>query len=264
MKKSRFLVPNLFTGLNFLLGVFAILIMLESFVGQGIQGTILGTGKAPVILGAWILIWCVLFDKLDGFAAKVLNAGSEFGAQFDSLAFGLAPALLVYYYTAFASEPWFLKHRPLMVISVGIYVLCAALRLARYNAVDIDELGQYFHGLPSTFAGGAIALCVILYDKYLFVGNSGTGLLLLPLSLIFAGFLMVSPLYLPKLVRRRHKLFNLIQVVNTALGYIFGFGMIFPEYLFTILALYGVIGFTYGFIQKGVIHPPETSEDLEG
>ena len=253
----------MFTGLNFLLGIYAILVMHETFTSPAAGQPILGFGKAPLILASWMITWCVLFDKLDGFAARILKASSDFGAQFDSLAdliaFGVAPAFLVYFYMQNLDYAWFAAHRPLMMVSVSIFVLCASMRLARYNAIDSEELVGYFHGLPSTFAGGFVATSVILLDEY-HIADRHPGIQpLLPLILILTGILMVSPLYLPKLARRKNNLFNLFQMANVIAGYICGFGMIFPEYLYFILVVYGVFGFTFGFFKKGVIlstNPP--------
>jgi CDP-diacylglycerol---serine O-phosphatidyltransferase len=257
MVKKRFLVPNLFTGLNFLLGIYSILVMHETFSSPSVGQPILGFTKSPLILASWMIIWCVLFDKLDGFAARILKASSDFGAQFDSLAdlvaFGVAPGFLVYFYMQTLDYAWFAAHRPLMMVSVSVYMLCASMRLARYNAVDSEELVNYFHGLPSTFAGGFIAISVILYSKYQFAWKFPGFMAALPLLLILTGILMVSPLYLPKLVRRKNNALNLLQLVNIILGYIAGFGMVFPEYLYVMLLLYGVGGFTFGFFKKGVI-----------
>ena len=209
------------------------------------------------MLAAWMIIWCVLFDKLDGFAARILKASSDFGAQFDSLAdlvaFGVAPGFLVYFYMQTLDYAWFAAHRPLMMVSVSVYMLCASMRLARYNAVDSEELVDYFHGLPSTFAGGFIAMSVILYSKYQLAWKFPGFMSALPLLLILTGILMVSPLYLPKLVRRQNGFFNFFQIANIIVGYISGFGMVFPEYLYSVLLVYGVVGFGFGFFKKGVI-----------
>ncbi len=259
MVAKRFLVPNLFTGLNFLLGIFAILVMAESFTNPDPGRPILGFTKAPLILAAWMIVWCVLLDKLDGFAARILKASSDFGAQFDSMAdliaFGIAPGFLVYFMMQSLDYAWFASHRPLMLVSVSVYMLSASMRLARYNAIDSEELKNYFHGLPSTFAGGLVATSVILYSKYQLAGKFQGSMVVLPMLLIFAGVLMVSPLYLPKLVRRENKLFNLFQVVNIIAAYTCGFAMKLPEYLLAGSLLYGLIGFTYGFLKKGVINP---------
>lgn len=267
MVKKKFLVPNLFTGLNFLIGIYAILLMAEALIPERGGRSVLGFGKTPLELAAWMITWCVLLDKLDGFMAKLLNASSEFGAQFDSLAdlvaFGVAPALLVYYYLHFSAPEWAASHKPLMIASLSVYVLCAALRLARYNAVDVDGLKDWFHGLPSTFAGGLVALSVILHSKYALAGAFPLSLTMLPLLLILTGLLMVCPLYLPKLTGRRNRLMNGFQIVNVFIGYLCGFGMLFPEYLFTLLAVYGVFGFGYGLMVRPRIED-EIEEKLAG
>src|SRR4051812_13815384 len=206
--------------------------MHETFTSPIPAQPILGFTKAPMILAAWMIIWCVLFDKLDGFAARILKASSDFGAQFDSLAdltaFGIAPGFLVYFYMQTLDYAWFAGHRPLMMVSISLYMLCASMRLARYNAVDSEELVDYFHGLPSTFAGGFMAMSVILYSKYEIAGRFSGSMIVLPLLLIFTGILMVSPLYLPKLARRQNNFLNFIQLINVIIGYISGFGMIIP------------------------------------
>ena len=260
MVQKKFLVPNLFTGLNFLIGIYAILVMCETFAGPTPGKPILGFTKAPIILASWMIVWCNLLDKLDGYAARILKASSDFGAQFDSLAdltaFGIAPGLLVYFYVESADYAWFVGHRPLLIASVSLYMLCACMRLARYNAIDSEELANWFHGLPSTFAGGFMAVSVVLFSKYGLDTRIPGGMLVLPLLLILTGILMVSPLYLPKLMRRQNKAVNLIQLLNVIAGYICGFGMIFPEYLYGLALTYGLIGFTFGYFKKGMIQSP--------
>ena len=257
MVQKKFFVPNLFTGLNFLLGIYSILLMAEAFAPMGSGNSVLGSSKPPIILAAWFTILCVLFDKLDGFAAKLLNASSGFGAQFDSLAdlvaFGVAPGFLVYFYMQWVDAKWFLAHRPLMIASVSVYMLCAALRLARFNSVDLGELKGFFHGLASTFAGGFVSLSVILHWKYDLFHRWPESFALIPLLLIFVGLLMVSPFYLPKLIKRKNRFRNAFQMLNIFIGYLCGFGLVFPEILFGQCLLYLVIGFTYGLLQKDSI-----------
>ncbi len=253
MVQKKFLLPNLFTGLNFLLGIYSILLMTEAFTSPG-SNPILGGGKPPLILAAWMIVWCALLDKLDGFAAKLLRASSEFGAQFDSLAdltaFGIAPGFLVYFYLQWVDYAWFNTHRPLMIASGSFYMLCAALRLARFNAIDSGELKEYFHGLPTTFAGSFIAVSVLLHAKLGLVDRLPKTFPVLPLFLILMGLLMVSPLYLPKLLRRKNPFFNAFQIANLLMAYLCGFGMIFPAYLYALGVTYGIIGFAHGLLKK--------------
>jgi CDP-diacylglycerol--serine O-phosphatidyltransferase len=257
MVQRKFLVPNLFTGLNFLIGIYAILVMHETFSSPTPGKPILGFSQAPVIIASWMIVWCNLLDKLDGFAARILKASSDFGAQFDSMAdltaFGVAPGLLVYFYLESLDYAWFTMHRLQVIACMSLYMLCASMRLARYNAIDSEELKNYFHGLPSTFAGGFIAIAVILFNKYDVAGRFPGSMSILPLCLVLTGILMVSPLYLPKLMRRENKAFNLFQIVNIIGVYLCGFGMKLPEYLFAVGGIYGMVGFTYGYFKKGVI-----------
>jgi CDP-diacylglycerol--serine O-phosphatidyltransferase len=254
--KTRFIVPNFFTGANFLLGIFSALIASKYFAVPAEESKIL-FGKPALIMSAWMIIWGVCFDKLDGFAAKLMNASSEFGAQFDSLAdlvaFGLAPAFLVFFYMHSISPEWSSTHFSLLIISVAIYVLCTAMRLARYNAKDSNELSGVFQGLPSTPSGGAVALSVILFDKYQIIEHSHIALFFLPILLITLGILMVSPFYLPQIGKRKKQWINIVQIPALILGYVFSLGMIFPEYLYVCLILYVVIGFSYYLINRDTI-----------
>jgi CDP-diacylglycerol--serine O-phosphatidyltransferase len=251
--KTRYLLPNLFTGVNFTLGIYAILIAATFAPGQTKSEWTL-FGHTPLIGAAWIIVWCNLLDKLDGMAARILSAFSGFGAQFDSLAdlisFGVAPGFLVFFYLRHEAPAWAGANLRLLVISVTVYVLCTAIRLARYNAKDAEELSNVFTGMPSTFAGGLTALSVILFDKYGIADRFAGGYYLLPLFLITLGLFMVSPLYFPKIAKRKTRLLNLIQFLAILSGYICGFGMIFPEYMFTLLLIYGVVGFSYAFIHR--------------
>ncbi|MFC1586081.1 CDP-alcohol phosphatidyltransferase family protein [Fibrobacterota bacterium] len=255
-KKSRYIIPNFFTGISFMLGIFSTLIVTSFYIPFNEQDRIF-IGKAPIIVAAWMICWCVCLDKLDGFAAKIMKASSDFGAQFDSLAdliaFGVAPCFLVYFYLQSASTDWSSHNRPLLIISLTVYVLCTAMRLARYNAIDGEELGAYFQGLPSTFAGGFVALSVILFDKYNFHLFHPNSYYILPFILIFMGLMMVSPFYLPKVVKRKNKWINIIQIIAVASGYLFGFGMKLPEYLIGILLVYGIGGFSFCILNKGMI-----------
>jgi CDP-diacylglycerol--serine O-phosphatidyltransferase len=251
------LVPNLFTALNFLIGIAAILAMHEAFAGPGGQRSVLWFGKPPLILAAWMIIWCTLLDKLDGVSARILKASSAFGAQFDSLAdltaFGIAPGLLVYFYTQTLDPAWFASYRPLMAAASALYMLCAALRLARYNAIDSANLPGFIQGLPSPFAGGIVVLLVILHEKHLAHAAVAPGTFVFPLLLVLMSLLMVSPLYLPKLGRRENRAFNTFQLLNVAAGYVCGFAMIFPEYMLSLLVVYATVGFAWGLTRRRIV-----------
>ena len=255
MKKTRFIIPNAFTSMNFLLGVFAIC------WATGIFSDF--TDRDPFRMSAYFVVLCVLLDKLDGFAARLVNASSEFGAQFDSLAdliaFGLAPAFgLFFSYMNYAKE-WSTKNFILLIVVFSVYVLCAAMRLAKYNAMDSTCLTDYFSGLPSTFAG---AINVIILSYFIFKGGFTTAatspnLLFIPLFImLLTALLMVSPLFLPKLKPRDNKAFNAFQFVMVIIVYILGFMFISPnvpfihEALILIMSAYLIIGFGIGLYHR--------------
>ena len=264
MGKSRFILPNAFTSMNFLLGVFAICWVTGAFSSF--------TTSDPIRTGAYFIILSVLLDKLDGFAARLVNASSEFGAQFDSLAdliaFGLAPAFTIFFAYKTLSPEWFQANGVLLIVTFSIYVLCAAMRLAKYNACDSDTYHHHFSGLPSTFAGMVNAtLIVFLMTKGVFT-DSSTFLFWLPIIVFVAtGFLMVSPLFLPKLQPRKNKAFNIFQIVLILLTYVAGILFYNPkvpfilEYLLILGGSYMVIGFAVGIIyRKQIIEEAKASK----
>jgi len=190
-------VPSMLTLGNLLCGFHAVY-----FASRGT--------REGLVLAAWMVLLAMVFDAADGMAARLTRAASKFGAELDSLAdvvsFGLAPAYLVLVLSAHAE----LQHQRLVWMSCMVYVVCAALRLARFNVqTGLDEEShRSFSGLPSPAAAGQVVALVIL-DGYL-VAEHGVTVVsrLLPTVAFFAGALMVSRVPYPHLVgrfvRRRH------------------------------------------------------------
>lgn len=255
MNKLRYIFPNAFTSLNFMLGVFAICWATGSF------DTITAPGTDYIRMSAYFILLCVLFDKLDGFAARLVNASSEFGAQFDSLAdliaFGIAPAFCIFYtYRGFAPN-WFQSHFALLIVVFSIYVLCAAMRLAKYNAMDSDTYHHHFSGVPSTFAGAINAITIVFFKSRGLFDGTESAALYLPVAILFVtGILMVSPLFLPKLQPRKNKLFNTAQAVLIVITYFCAFFFVTDtipflyEYLLLLVGGYLVIGLAIGLINR--------------
>jgi len=247
MSKVRYAVPNAFTSLNFLMGTFAIALAPLDILNPSLHWA----GKSCLEWATWLVVYAVLFDKLDGFFAKKLNASSEFGAQLDSLAdlisFGIAPAMIVLF-SLYKFEPvWFFAHLPLTIGSLCVYVLCAAYRLARYNALQSDLKG-WFIGMPSTLAGGVLTVLVLLMTR----SSNWFGFHFTPMPLVLTefvlGVLMVSDLYLSKLVARQNRLINFLQIACILIGYAFGLAQVYPEILFLEVGLYAVVGFAWGLV----------------
>src|SRR5258708_11393396 len=111
-------------------------------------------------------------DFFDGFVARATGTTSKFGQELDSLAdlvsFGMAPALLI--------SLSVLRYLPFWGISIAVfYVVCAAIRLARFNVQAQVEEKSHFMGLPSPAAAGILA-SYILFSHWM--GWYGEGLIM--------------------------------------------------------------------------------------
>lgn len=123
-----------------------------------------------LFIAALLIFLAMLFDMLDGSAARWTNQTSDFGAQLDSLcdviSFGIAPAFLMLQFTradhAFHSQltlPFADLYHPRLLWVIGVlFVVCAVLRLARFNVeTEEDDSHAFFSGLPSPAAAGTVA-----------------------------------------------------------------------------------------------------------
>lgn len=137
-RRGLYLLPNLFTTGNLFFGFYTIV---HAMLGKPEQA-------------AFGIVLAMLFDIFDGRIARLTNATSKFGQEYDSLAdvvsFGVAPAIL-----AFSAGDLRLLGRAGWVLAF-LYVVCAALRLARFNVMPSRYEGR-FEGLPSPAAAGMIA-----------------------------------------------------------------------------------------------------------
>ncbi|MDT8441230.1 MAG: CDP-diacylglycerol--serine O-phosphatidyltransferase [Desulfuromonadales bacterium] len=187
LKRGVYILPNLFTTG----GLFA-----------GFYG-IVATMNGQYTLAAWFILVSAIFDALDGKVARLTGTTSRFGVEYDSLAdlvaFGVAPGLLMY---AWALKPF----GKLGWLAAFLYVVCGALRLARFN-VQVDTVeSKRFVGLPIPAAAGMVASCVLIFYH---LGGTGTIRKLSVLLLIYVlAYLMVSNIRYyafkdPELVRRQ-------------------------------------------------------------
>jgi len=171
MRKGIYVLPNLFTAASLFCGFFSLLRTLqEDFYSAA--GFILVSG---------------LFDGMDGKIARYTNTTTRFGVEFDSLAdviaFGVAPGILVF---AWALEPF----GRLGWLAAFLFVVCGALRLARFNIQVNTVESRYFSGLPTPAAAVMIATAIRVFYK---LGDTGISkhLTILITTYILA-FLMVS------------------------------------------------------------------------
>ena len=170
-KKSRgqkvfALLPTLLTLGNAVCGFGAITILAR--VGPLAASTAYDPAE-QMQLAAQLIFLAMLFDALDGSAARLTNQTSEFGAMLDSLcdvvSFGVAPAFMMLKLTdprhrlmEMLDELPFTYRIDLLFAIAALYLACAILRLARFN-VETDEEDDHggFSGLPSPAAAAVIA-----------------------------------------------------------------------------------------------------------
>jgi CDP-diacylglycerol--serine O-phosphatidyltransferase len=136
------------------------------------------------------LFLAVACDTLDGRLARLLNATSKFGAELDSLSdavsFGVAPAVLVYLAVLSPLGPWGQG-------AAIAYLICAAVRLARFN-IDSGPLAKAtFQGVPTPAAAGYLMSFVMLRGQM--------SALMVAIGVVSVAFFMVSTLKVPKLGR---------------------------------------------------------------
>ncbi len=117
-----------------------------------------GDPDLSLFIASCLIILAMVFDALDGSAARLTKQTSEFGAQLDSLcdaiSFGAAPAFLMLQF----SQSRYLSHLRFVWWIAALYVACAVLRLARFNVeTDEDDAHDAFSGLPSPAAAATVA-----------------------------------------------------------------------------------------------------------
>jgi CDP-diacylglycerol--serine O-phosphatidyltransferase len=152
LRKTLFILPNLFTLSSIFCGFYATLLCL-------------GDADADAFYRASVLImFAGFFDTIDGRVARLTKTQSAFGVQIDSLAdvvsFGLAPAVLVY--------QWSLHALGALGATVSFaFLACGAIRLARFNVLAMSKSGapkkpgKYILGLPIPGAAGVLVSLVV-------------------------------------------------------------------------------------------------------
>jgi CDP-diacylglycerol--serine O-phosphatidyltransferase len=170
LRRGIYFLPSAFTVANIFCGFYAIVSSMKGNLEQ-----------AAMLIGL-----AILFDVLDGRVARLANATSEFGKEFDSLAdvisFGVAPGVLVY--------SWGLHLLPRVGwLACFLYVICGTMRLARFNIQHHTVDKRYFVGMPIPAAAGVPAALVFMFPEPLSHPAEAVPVLVL---IIVLAFLMVS------------------------------------------------------------------------
>ena len=238
-----YLLPNLMTAGNLFCGFAATLKIVQ---GALIQWSSPDAAADLFHAAIWFILGACIFDVLDGRLARLGGQDSAFGREFDSLAdivsFGVAPALLVYRIVLidFPRVGWLVAF---------IYLVCGALRLARYNCVAAaggGGDGKAFSGFPIPAAAGLIASITLFMLWWLGERDHliGTWKWVLPPLMIFLSIMMFSRLSYPsfkaitwRTTRSLPRFAAIILIMFfTALNYEW-----MPAVLFLIYLLYGFL-----------------------
>jgi CDP-diacylglycerol--serine O-phosphatidyltransferase len=181
LRKSLFILPNLFTLSSIFCGFYAIVLC-------GGKPTAEELYRASLLI-----IFAMFFDMIDGRVARLTRTQSAFGIEIDSLAdvvsFGVAPALLVY--------TWSLSRLGMFgIVATFAYVACGAIRLARFNVLSTDTSGRpkkpskYILGLP--IPGAAGILVSLIAANHAVDGELASRHVLVTVVVLALAFFMVS------------------------------------------------------------------------
>jgi CDP-diacylglycerol---serine O-phosphatidyltransferase len=207
-------IPNFLTLINLLLGCLALVylfydhITIKAVAQSGFEESGYFDGKAVDIqlaygkmhIAALLVIVAALFDFVDGFAARFLNATSDMGKQLDSLAdmvtFGLVPGVMLYYLLgiSFFGSSMAFQFGIWLFVPGLFFTLFAGWRLAKFN-ITSENQKRAFLGLPVPSAAIFVAgLVLVLFFNEAGLGNVILKSWVLYLVVFVLGFLMVSDL----------------------------------------------------------------------
>ena len=251
-KKTRMILPNAITLIGVCIGLSSIKFAID--------------GKFAIAIIA--IMFAGLMDALDGRIARLIKGTSKMGKELDSLgdviSFGVAPALIMYF--------WNLQYLDKLGWFVClIYVVCVALRLARFNVNTEEEISwkdNFFEGLPSP-AGGILVLMPLIIsfsglEKFLFKINYD---LFVPTLFIIISILLIStiPTYSFKKIviprtMTKFLLFGLVLFFGALLVYTF---KILAVSSFIYICLIPISYFHYKKIKKEKNISSDKDEELE-
>jgi CDP-diacylglycerol--serine O-phosphatidyltransferase len=200
--------------------------------------SILASLKGNYVHAAWAIMFATVFDGLDGWVARLTHSTTKFGIELDSLsdlvAFGVAPAVMLYKWGlfAFGRIGW---------AAAFLFMVCGALRLARYNIQMGSAESKAFTGMPIPGAAAVVATLVIFYHEMWEITPDKNYFILF--LTVFLSVLMVSTLRFhgaKELNLGRRKPFSIL----VAIVIVFAFIVVHPQialFLFAMLYLIGGI-----------------------
>ncbi|KHG33784.1 MULTISPECIES: CDP-diacylglycerol--serine O-phosphatidyltransferase [Sulfurospirillum] len=224
-----YVFPNLFTAASAFLGVISVI----------------ASANAQFDKAAIYILLSLIFDGLDGRVARLTNATSKFGAEFDSLAdivaFGVAPAMLFYFSIAHA-------YGKVGSLLCAMFVVFGAIRLARFNVMIGTVEPSVFIGVPIPTAAVVVAMWILFYKEYPAI-HGYESLMLFGLGGLSC--LMVSNIRYPSFkkidLKKGHLIKTLVYLVATfSLLYLYPIEV--GTLLISLYLVYGLLRGVYTFI----------------
>jgi CDP-diacylglycerol--serine O-phosphatidyltransferase len=249
-----YFLPNLMTAGNLLCGFLALTFIVQVVPDPtGSEGPVFSATDIEKIKNAlWLIMGAFVFDGLDGRIARLVGKESPFGLQFDSLAdiisFGAAPAFLM---QRVILHDFNVVSERLGLVVASVYLLCGALRLARYNCLSaMPDSGnsREFLGFPIPASAAMVAsltmFLVWLEEKNLPTSSWRWVLLAL---LVFLSVMMVSEVKYPSFkkldFRSRRPFTKFVAAVVVIACFVFLWKYLVPIVLPLIFTSYLVYGF---------------------
>jgi CDP-diacylglycerol--serine O-phosphatidyltransferase len=267
LRKSIYLLPNLLTAANMVFGILSITYSIQDSLTLMVSSE---SQVLPFVLPAKLILVSIFLDFMDGRVARATGTTSKFGMEFDSLAdlisFGMAPAILIYLSV--------LRYLSVWGIAITVlYVVCAAIRLARFNVQSQVEEKDHFTGLPSPAAAGLLASYVLLsrwagwYGKGIILNKvmgwyeeniSFVELTIIPIMTVLIALVMISTIPYPSLKKWKRETIKpltlgIIAIMIFCLVYAYEFAA------FALLAFYLLWGITRMLTKKSAerLRPPK-------
>jgi CDP-diacylglycerol--serine O-phosphatidyltransferase len=206
-----YFLPNLMTAGNLFCGFMAIVQCIQARLAEtSPNGLYMGNPNADHYrFAVWFIFGAAAFDALDGRLARMGGRESLFGAEFDSLAdvisFGMAPTLLMFYLILSPTQGGYEWLRDIGWFIGFIYLLCAAMRLARFNVITnpllrpgTKDSSKDFVGLPVPAAATTVASLSLFLLQLSEPGRAMKNwAFTLPFLMLLVSFLMMSTVRYP-------------------------------------------------------------------
>ena len=220
-KNPKSLLPNVLTIFGVCLGLSSIKFAID-----------LNYSIAVIAIG-----FAAILDTLDGRVARLIKVTSKVGKELDSLtdivSFGVAPAFIMYFWTLneLGKLGWLI---------VLVYVVCCALRLARFNITTYSDdtlwKQNFFEGVPSPGGAGLVILPLVLYKSEIYNFDQ------YKLLIVSTVFIITSILLISKVPTYSFKRITIPR--STTIFLLFGIGLYFGlvfVYTFEVLFITGVV-----------------------